>query len=165
MGDRAAKTAVRRVRPGRQGPQSGKRLELLDLLAQGERTVDALARRQRAGAEHRVGASAGPEAANMVTTRREGTKIYYRLAGIDVAQLLALVRAVASTHLPDVEAAASAYLGPDTEQVTRAELLKRIQTGQVTVIDVRPREEYAPATSPPRYLFRSMNSPSICRTA
>jgi hypothetical protein len=61
-----------------------------------------------------------------VTTRREGTKIYYRLAGADVAQLLVLVRAVASTHLPDVEAAASAYLGPDTEQITRSELLERI---------------------------------------
>ena len=122
---------------------SGKRLELLDLLAQGERTVDALARASELGLSTASAHLQALKAANMVTTRREGTKIYYRLAGTDVAQLLALVRAVASAHLPDVEAAASTYLGPDTEQVTRAELLERIQTGQVTVIDVRPREEYA----------------------
>ena len=92
---------------------SGKRLELLDLLAQGERTVDALARASELGLTTASAHLQTLKAANLVTTRREGTKVYYRLAGTDVAQLLALVRAVASAHLPDVEAAASAYLGPE----------------------------------------------------
>lgn len=144
MGDRAAKNALfdEFARVGK-ALSSGKRLELLDLLAQGERTVDALARASELGLSTASAHLQALKAANMVTTRREGTKVYYRLAGTDVAQLLALARTVASAHLPDVEAAASTYLGPDTEQVTRAELLERIQTRQVTVIDVRPREEYA----------------------
>jgi rhodanese-related sulfurtransferase/DNA-binding transcriptional ArsR family regulator len=143
MGDRAAKNALfdQFARVGK-ALASGKRLELLDLLAQGERTVDALARASELGLSSASAHLQTLKAANLVTTRREGTKIYYRLAGTDVARLLALVRAVASAHLPDVEAAASAYLGPDTEQVTRAELLERIKTGKVTVIDVRPQEEY-----------------------
>ena len=71
---------------------SGKRLELLDLLAQGERTVDALARASELGLSTASAHLQALKAANMVTTRREGTKIYYRLAGTDVAQLLASVR-------------------------------------------------------------------------
>jgi rhodanese-related sulfurtransferase/DNA-binding transcriptional ArsR family regulator len=144
MGDRAAKNALfdQFARVGK-ALSSGKRLELLDLLAQGERTVDALARASELGLTTASAHLQTLKAANLVTTRRDGTRVYYRLAGTDVAQLLALARAVASTHLPDVEAAARAYLGLDTEQVTRAELLQRIRTGQVTVIDVRPHEEYA----------------------
>ena len=144
MGDRAAKNVLfdQFARVGK-ALSSGKRLELLDLLAQGERTVESLARASELGLSTASAHLQALKAANMVTTRREGTKVYYRLAGTDVAQLLALARTVASAHLPDVEAAASTYLGPDTEQVTRAERLERIQTGQVTVIDVRPREEYA----------------------
>ena len=111
MGDRAAKNALfdQFARVGK-ALASGKRLELLDLLAQGERTVDALARAGELGLTTASAHLQTLKAANLVTTRRDGTKVYYRLAGIDVAQLLALMRAVASTHLPDVEAAASAYL-------------------------------------------------------
>jgi rhodanese-related sulfurtransferase/DNA-binding transcriptional ArsR family regulator len=143
MGDRAAKNVLfdQFARVGK-ALSSGKRLELLDLLAQGERTVDALARASELGLSTASAHLQTLKAANLVSTRREGTKVIYRLAGTDVAQLLALVRAVADAHLPDVEAAARAYLGPGTEQVTRGELLDRIKTGQVTVIDVRPREEY-----------------------
>jgi rhodanese-related sulfurtransferase/DNA-binding transcriptional ArsR family regulator len=144
MGDRAAKNALldQFARVGK-ALSSGKRLELLDLLAQGERTVDALARASELGLTTASAHLQILKAANLVSTRREGTKVYYRLAGTDVAQVLALVRAVAIAHLPDVEAAANAYLGPGTEQVSRAELLERIHAGHVTVIDVRPREEYA----------------------
>jgi hypothetical protein len=81
--------------------------------------------------------------ANLVVTPREGTKVYYRLAAADAAALLALLRTVATEHLPDVEVARAAYLGLDTEQVTREKLLRRVRSGGVTVIDVRPREEYA----------------------
>ncbi|QHE73891.1 Transcriptional regulator, ArsR family (plasmid) [Rhodococcus sp. WAY2] len=81
--------------------------------------------------------------ANLVATRREGTKVFYRLAGADVAQLFALVRTVANEHLPDVEAARTAYLGPaDAEHVSKDQLLERARSGKVTVLDVRPREEY-----------------------
>lgn len=143
MGDRAAKSALfdQFARVGK-ALSSGKRLELLDLLAQGERTVDGLARACELGLSTTSAHLQTLKAANLVTTRREGTKVIYRLAGTDVAQLLALVRTVASAHLPDVEAAARAYLGQGTEEVTRDELLDRIKTGQITVIDVRPREEY-----------------------
>ncbi|WP_137146937.1 metalloregulator ArsR/SmtB family transcription factor [Mycolicibacterium sp. CR10] len=143
MGDRAAKNALfdQFARVGK-ALSSGKRLELLDLLAQGERTVDGLARACELGLSTASAHLQTLKAANLVTTRREGTKVIYRLAGTDVAQLLALVRTVASEHLPDVEAAARAYLGQGTEEVTRDELLDRIKTGQITVIDVRPREEY-----------------------
>jgi rhodanese-related sulfurtransferase/DNA-binding transcriptional ArsR family regulator len=144
MGDRAAKNALfdQFARVGK-ALGSGKRLELLDLLAQGERTVDSLARASDLGLTTASAHLQTLKAANLVATRREGTKVHYRLAGTDVAELFALVRSVASTHLPDVEAAVSAYLGPDTELVSRSELLERVNSGHVTVVDVRPREEYA----------------------
>ena len=143
MGDRAAKTALfdQFARVGK-AVASGKRLELLDLLAQGERTVDALARAAELGLTTASAHLQTLKQANLVATRRDGTKIYYRLAGTDVAGLFALVRSVANAHLPDVEAARTAYLGLDAEQVTRDELLRRANTG-ITVLDVRPREEYA----------------------
>jgi rhodanese-related sulfurtransferase len=143
MGDRDAKTALfeQFARVGK-ALASGKRLELLDLLAQGERTVEALARVAELGLTTASAHLQTLKQANLVTTRREGTKVYYRLAGTDVAGLYALVRTVASEHLPDVEAARIAYLGQDTEQVTRDELVRRARSGDVVVLDVRPREEY-----------------------
>jgi len=143
MGDRDAKTALfeQFARVGK-ALGSGKRLELLDLLAQSERTVEALARTAELGMTTASAHLQTLKQANLVATRREGTKIYYRLAGADVAALYALVRTVASEHLPDVEAARATYLGPDTDQVTREELLRRVRSGQTTVIDVRPSEEY-----------------------
>ncbi|UUV28669.1 metalloregulator ArsR/SmtB family transcription factor [Amycolatopsis roodepoortensis] len=144
MGDRDAKNALfdQFARVGK-ALGSGKRLELLDLLAQGERTVDSLARAAELGLTTASAHLQTLKQANLVATRRDGTKIYYRLAADDIAALYALVRSVASEHLPDVEAARAAYLGPDTDQVTREELLDRVQAGHATVLDVRPREEYA----------------------
>lgn len=144
MGDRAAKTALfdQFARVGK-ALASGKRLELLDLLAQGERTVDSLARAADLGLTTASAHLQTLKQANLVETRREGTKIYYRLADADVAALYALVRSVAHDRLPDVEAAANAYLGPETESVTRDDLLRRVRAGRATVIDVRPAEEFA----------------------
>lgn len=145
MGDRDAKTALfdQFARVGKV-LGSGKRLELLDLLAQGERTVESLSRAAQLGMTTTSAHLQTLKQANLVATRREGTKIYYRLAGADVAALYALVRTVASAHLPDVEPARVAYLGPDdAEQVSRDELLQRAGRGEVVVLDVRPREEYA----------------------
>lgn len=143
MGQRDAKTALfeQFARVGK-ALASGKRLELLDLLAQGERTVEALARAAQLGLTTASANLQTLKQANLVATRREGTKIYYRLAGPDVAALYALMRTVAVEHLPDVEAACAAYLGPDTDEVAREELLQRVRSGRAIVIDVRPAEEY-----------------------
>ncbi|MEU9239676.1 metalloregulator ArsR/SmtB family transcription factor [Streptomyces shenzhenensis] len=122
---------------------SGKRLELLDLLAQGERTVDALA---KAAGLNLTTASAHLQTlkqAGFVATRREGVRVHYRLAGDDVAQLFALLRKVADRHQAAVPAARDAYLGEDgAAEVTHQELLARVQAGDVVVLDVRPLEEY-----------------------
>jgi rhodanese-related sulfurtransferase len=81
--------------------------------------------------------------ANLLTTRRDGTRILYRLAGRDVADLYARLRDVAQSHLPDVDAARAAYLGDDGGQpVTRDQLQQLAKTSTITVLDVRPREEY-----------------------
>ncbi|KES06034.1 ArsR family transcriptional regulator [Streptomyces toyocaensis] len=122
---------------------SGKRLELLDLLTQGERTVDALA---KAAGLNLTTASAHLQTlkrAGFVTTRREGVRIHYRLAGDDVAQLFALLRKVAEAHQAAVPAARDAYLGEDTSaELSREELRVRVAAGDVVVLDVRPGEEY-----------------------
>ena len=91
MGDRIAKTELfdQFARVGK-ALSSGKRLELLDLLAQGERTVDALARASELGLTTASAHLQTLKQANLVATRREGTKCCYRLAGADVAQLFAL---------------------------------------------------------------------------
>ncbi|NBM21118.1 metalloregulator ArsR/SmtB family transcription factor [Streptomyces sp. GC420] len=123
---------------------SGKRLELLDLLAQGERTVDALA---KAAGLNLTTASAHLQAlkqAGLVVTRRDGVRIHYRLAGEDVAALYALLRRVAQAHQAGVEAARTAYLGEDPpDRIDREQLLRRTEAGRVLVLDVRPVEEYA----------------------
>lgn len=123
---------------------SGKRLELLDLLAQGERTVDALATTAglnltTASAHLQILKQAG-----VVATRRDGVRVHYRLAGDDVAALYTLLRKVAQNHRAEVEEARNGYLGDDGgPEVTRDQLLARVQAGDVVVLDVRPAEEYA----------------------
>ncbi|MFF3227177.1 ArsR/SmtB family transcription factor [Nocardia suismassiliense] len=122
---------------------SGKRLELLDLLAQGERTVDALA---TAAGLNLTTASAHLQTlkqAGFVTTRRDGVRIHYRLAGADVAQLFALLRKVAEAHQAAVAPARANYLGPeDGLEMAREDLLTRAATGEIVVLDVRPLPEY-----------------------
>jgi rhodanese-related sulfurtransferase/DNA-binding transcriptional ArsR family regulator len=123
---------------------SGKRLELLDLLAQGERDVAGLAAASGLGITTTSAHLQTLRQANLVTTRRDGTRVCYRLAGRDVAELFARLREVAQSHLPDVESARLAYLGEDGGQpVTRDQLQRLAKTAKVTVLDVRPREEYA----------------------
>lgn len=145
MGDRGHKTALfeQFARVGK-ALGSGKRLELLDLLAQGERDVASLAAAAELGMTTASAHLQTLRQANLVTTRREGTRIWYRLAGRDVADLYARVREVAQSHLPDVEAARLAYLGADGGRpVTRDQLQQLAKTSRVTVLDVRPRAEYA----------------------
>lgn len=145
MGDRALKTAMYEefARVGK-ALASPSRLELLDLLAQGERSVEILANRADLGLTTASNHLQILKRAGLVSSRRAGTKVYYRLSGTDVAALLAELRDVASTHLANVDRARDAYLGADNvEEITRDELLRRLEAGDVTLIDVRPSEEYA----------------------
>jgi rhodanese-related sulfurtransferase/DNA-binding transcriptional ArsR family regulator len=144
LGNRDHKTALfdQFARVGK-ALASGKRLELLDLLAQGERDVASLAAAADLGVTTASAHLQILRQANLVTTRRDGTRILYRLAGPDVAQLYARLRDVAQSHLPDVEAARVAYLGADGgDPVTRDQLQRLARRRSVTVLDVRPAEEY-----------------------
>ena len=148
MGDRRAKSDLfeqfARVGKALAAP---KRLELLDLLAQGERSVDALAQTAGMGLSTVSMHLQVLRQAGLVRTRREGTTVHYRLAGDDVVGLYAAVRDVAVAHLADADRARAAYLGGDAtgevEDVSREELLRRARRGEVVIVDVRPRHEYA----------------------
>jgi rhodanese-related sulfurtransferase/DNA-binding transcriptional ArsR family regulator len=126
---------------------SGKRLELLDLLAQAPRSVADLAATAGLGLTTASAHLQTLKQAGLVATSREGTTIRYRLADADVAALFAQLRDVAAARLPDVEAARVRYLGvddgEDTDQVDREELLRRARAGEVVVLDVRPATEFA----------------------
>jgi rhodanese-related sulfurtransferase len=120
------------------------RLEVLDRLAQGEHTVESLAQAVGAGLSTCSAHLQVLKQARLVVTRRDGQRIYYRLAGDDVAGLLTRIQHVASTHMAEVSSARVAYLGPDdTTAVSRDELLRLAAAGQVMVLDVRPGDEYA----------------------
>jgi rhodanese-related sulfurtransferase len=122
---------------------SPKRLELLDLLAQSERSVEALAVAAGLGVTTTSAHLQTLRHAQLVATRRDGTKIYYRLAGEDVARHYAGLRDLAHARLAEVSVARRAYLGEDVEEITREELLRRAEAGDVIVLDVRPAEEHA----------------------
>jgi rhodanese-related sulfurtransferase/DNA-binding transcriptional ArsR family regulator len=147
MSKRDAKTALYEqfARAGK-GLANPKRLELLDLLAQGEYTVEAMASAAGLGLSTASMHLQALKDAGLVRTRREGTFVHYRLAGDDVAALLALLRTVATAHLADADRAAAGYLGtPATHRsdaVARDELLRRVRAGDVVVLDVRPTTEY-----------------------
>lgn len=122
---------------------NGKRLELLDLLAQAERTVDGLARAAGLGITTTSAHLQSMKRGGLVATRRDGTRIFYRLAGEDIAALYKQLRSAATDRLADVAAATTAFLGPPTEQVCRENLLRRADAGNSIVVDVRPAQEYA----------------------
>jgi rhodanese-related sulfurtransferase len=83
--------------------------------------------------------------AELVSTRKQGLKVYYSLSGEDVLFLLDALRGVAERHLADVERLVTTYLTvkDELEPIPRDELMKRVRAGLVTVLDVRPPEEYA----------------------
>jgi rhodanese-related sulfurtransferase len=122
---------------------SPKRLELLDLLAQGERSVEDLAGQAGLGLTSCSAHLQVLHHARLVTTRKQGTRVYYSLASDDVARLYADVRQVAASLLAEVEPARRAYLGDGVEEVSKDELLRRAATGEIVVLDVRPAAEYA----------------------
>ncbi len=121
------------------------RLELLEYLAQGERSVDALARVAGLSVANTSQHLQQLRQAGLVTCRKQGLKVWYRISGDDVVQLLDALRGVAERHLAEVERLVSSYLGvkDELEPLPREELLERARDGLVTVLDVRPPEEYA----------------------
>jgi len=122
---------------------SPKRLELLDLLAQGERNVEDLAREAGLGMTSCSAHLQVLHNARLVLTRKQGTRVYYSLASDAVARLYGDIRDVAAGLLAEVGPARQAYLGEDVEVITREELVRRAESRQVTVVDVRPGTEYA----------------------
>jgi len=123
---------------------SSKRIELLELLCQGERTVDALARATGMRLTNASQHLQVLKAAHLVEVRREGTRVHYRAAGDGVCQFTSELAELARSQLAEVERIAREYLDtPDPLQpLTRAELRRRLVRGKVTLIDVRPLEEY-----------------------
>jgi rhodanese-related sulfurtransferase/biotin operon repressor len=145
MGDRATKDALfAEFAAVGKVLGSPKRLELLDLLAQGPRSVEDLAAAAELGMSTCSAHLQTLREAGLVVARRDGKRIFYSLAGDDVAGLWDLLRRVAQRHRPHTEPARRAYLGPeDTAAVDTAELLRRLDAGDVVVLDVRPGAEYA----------------------
>jgi len=123
---------------------SGRRAELVDVLAQGERSVEELS--------VEIGQSVANTSqhlqmllrAGLVRTRRQGTRIFYSLASPSVGNLWAALRTVAAEHVDDLDELSAAYLGDrsDLATITREELADRLRGADVVVLDVRPSPEY-----------------------
>ncbi|OGO55275.1 MAG: ArsR family transcriptional regulator [Chloroflexi bacterium RBG_16_70_13] len=123
---------------------SPRRIELLDLLAQGEHSVEVLASETDMSVTLTSSHLQALRQARLVETRREGQRIFYRLAGDDVLTLLTALRAVAHDRLAEVDRVVRAYFGApeELEPIGRDELVRRARTGDVVLLDLRPRKEY-----------------------
>ena len=124
---------------------SGRRTEIVDLLSQGERSVDDVAaeiRQSKANTSQHLRALAR---AGLVVSRRDGTRIFYRLASERVAALWAALREVAAEHVAGLDRLAQVYLGDRSQvpEVSRGDLARRLGEGGVVVLDVRPATEFA----------------------
>jgi rhodanese-related sulfurtransferase len=145
VGDRAAKDALfEGFAEVAKALASGRRAEVVDLLAQGERSVEEIADelgQTVANTSHHLRAMAR---AGLLTTRRSGTRIYYRLASERVAELWSALRDVAIDHVAGIERLAGAYLGDrdGIDVIGRDELAARLKRREVLVLDVRPEPEY-----------------------
>jgi rhodanese-related sulfurtransferase len=145
MGDRLAKDALYDgLATVAKALGSGRRAEIVDVLAQGERSVDDIA-----GEIGQTVANTSQHLqhllrAGLVRTRRDGTRIHYSLASPRVGELWAAVRDVAGSQLAELDELATAYLGDRSTlaTVTHKELAKRMREGDVIVLDVRPTPEY-----------------------
>src|SRR6202048_3167496 len=146
MGDRAAKDALYDgFAEVAKALASGRRSEIVDLLAQGERSVEDISDeigQTVANTSHHLRSMAR---AGVVTTRRDGTRIFYALASERVAELWAALRDVAGEHVAGLERLAGAYLGDrdGVDVVDRKELAARLKRREVLVLDARPPAEYA----------------------
>jgi rhodanese-related sulfurtransferase/biotin operon repressor len=124
---------------------SGKRLEMLEFLAQGERSVEQLARMTGLAVANTSQHLQQLRQVGLVTARKEGLYVYYRVAGDGIVRLLAALRAVGEEHVADVDRLVKLFRDSkdNLEPVPAKELLQRVKQGLVTVLDVRPPEEYA----------------------
>jgi len=124
---------------------SAGRLQLLEFVAQGERSVDALAAMTGLSVANTSKHLQALRQAGLVSTRKQGLRVYYAIAGDDVSLLLAALRGVAEHRAADVEKLLQAWLAhrDELEPVPAREVLERVKRGLVTVLDVRPAEEYA----------------------
>ena len=124
---------------------SGRRAEIVEVLAQGERSVEQVATeidQSVANTSHHLRTLAR---AGLVASRREGTHVHYRLASDKVLEVWLALRGLAAEQLAELDALADAYLGDRSQidEIDREELLARLEHGDVVVIDVRPTGEYA----------------------
>jgi len=121
---------------------SPRRLELLDLLAQGPRTVDQLTKASKQSVANASQHLQALHSAGLVTRERDGTKVRYELAGDDILRLWLALRDTSAERLAQVERSARDYLGEEVEGIGREELLKRLRNRKITVVDVRPTDEF-----------------------
>ena len=123
---------------------SGRRAEIVDLLAQGERSVDEIASEIDQSVSNTSQHLQVLARAGLLQSRREGTRIFYRLASERVAELWAGVRDVAVRHVAEGGVLADEYLGErdGVEQLSAEELARRLARDQVVLLDVRPEPEY-----------------------
>jgi DNA-binding transcriptional ArsR family regulator len=123
---------------------SPRRLELLDLLAQGERSVEELAAESSLSVANASQHLRALYQAELVATRREGNRVLYRLAGPQVFALWQSVRTTAEAQLAEIDRVTAMFLSrrEEMEAIGPDELLRRLETGEVTLLDVRPGLEY-----------------------
>ena len=124
---------------------SARRLEIIELLAQSEHSVDEIVRATSQGLSTVSAHLQILRAANLVRVRRQGTRQIYRLTDSDVADLHAALGTVARRHSPDVSAALNSYLGSgggEVDEVSRASLVEMMRRQDTALLDVRPVEEY-----------------------
>lgn len=123
---------------------NGNRLELLEFIAQGERSVDELAKVSGLSVANTSQHLQHLRQAGIVSSTKRGLKVFYQLSGDDVIDLLVSLRNVAERHLTDVQQLVNTFLNikDDLEPIPATELLDRVRGGLVTVLDVRPSGEY-----------------------
>jgi rhodanese-related sulfurtransferase len=146
MGDRASKDALFDGLSGvAKALGNGRRAEIVDVLSQGERSVDEVAGELEQSVANTSQHLQQLLRAGLVRTRRDGNRIFYSLASPRVAQLWAAVRDVAAEHVAEIDQLAATYLGDRSKlrTVTRDELARRLRDGDVVVLDVRPVPEYS----------------------
>ena len=121
------------------------RLEFLELLAQGERSVDQLATLTGVSVANTSQHLQKLKAAGLIVGRKEGQYVHYRLAGDEIVELLGALGRTGAAYLAEVERTVRLYFAAkdDLEPVPARELLERARKGLVTVLDVRPQEEFA----------------------
>lgn len=120
------------------------RLELLEFLAQSSRSVDALSKLAKISIANTSQHLQHLRHAGLVTSQKEGLKVYYSISGDDVIYLLNSLRDVAERHISDVDKIVNTYLTAkdNLDPIPATELLERAKQDLVTVLDVRPKEEF-----------------------